>query len=467
MSRKAYELLREVELLDSQNKPAELAELDEPVLLEKLHFYHDSRSKAATAEVQAERVGRKELAALRSSISCSGHVDRLLNSALVYHRFFVDDPLFRMAQPTNDYSRACNSYLGFGERQPIDRKQLAQGLQFFSSIHSLVTAGLCTLLPLGHQRSASDKVPIFASDDLFFSCVPESVRHFVHEAAVLREVAPFEGNGYAILDRPPQEPTRGIQIEFSGDRLARPPMFFFLFDVVDIIDLEDGRQQVIQTLDWNKKPSVEYYNAWVTQSVNRAVCNRLSAIGSELHLADKLNATYVTESQFESRLLGVDSEDGPRSMRSDAVNFLTANAPFLGAASAEAVASIRQDNTALFEKFQASLLHVSSQLAGVDADYEEKARALYVKEIEPQIRDINSQWSKVKWLGASSGGLATAATISFAITKAAAIPFSIPLALTFAGASLLQGVSGMLPAIGEYRQKQQGPAFIWSRLAKS
>jgi hypothetical protein len=48
-----------------------------------------------------------------------------------------------------------------------------------------------------------------------------------------------------------------------------------------------------------------------------------------------------------------------------------------------------------------------------------------------------------------------------------AVPFSAPLAIAFAGAALLQGFGGVLPAVGDYLQKKRGPAFIWSKLAKS
>lgn len=467
MSRKAYELLGQVGLLVREDHPADLACFDEVTLREKLDHYYKSRAEGAETEIVTERAERGTFAALRSSISCIADIEQLLPSALVYHRFYVDDPLFRAAQPSSENTRAYNRYLGLRTDVLIDRKQVAQSLAYLASVAPLVRAGLCSIIPVSLLHRAPNEIPIFASEDCFASAVPETIRGFVHNSAVIHEVMPLPDGAFAICNEPPKEPTRGIQIAFHGDTVARSGMFYLLFEARPTGKIKDGRVTIEQSLNWDNKPSQEQFDIWVTQSINKTAINRLAAVSSELHLADGLNATYVTESAFESKLLGLESVDAPRSLRENAVNFLTANAPFIGAASPEAVVRLRHDYPGLFEKFQASLLHVSSQLIGVEADYEEKAKALYVKEIEPQVRDINSQLSKVKWQSGSSAVLATAATLSFALTKAAAVPFSVPLAMAFGAVAFIQAAGGVLPAVGDYLQKRKGPAYIWSKLAKS
>jgi hypothetical protein len=89
---------------------------------------------------------------------------------------------------------------------------------------------------------------------------------------------------------------------------------------------------------------------------------------------------------------------------------------------------------------------------------------LYVKEIEPQIQAIDGQLSKVRYQLAASVML-SAVAIGLALLKMPGIPFSAMLTLAASGA-LLQSVGGTLPSVGEYLQKKQGPAYIWSQLAK-
>jgi hypothetical protein len=227
----------------------------------------------------------------------------------------------------------------------------------------------------------------------------------------------------------------------------------------------DSTLSIQQVLNWDDEPEEEIFATWVRQSVNKTVLTRLAMISTELQLAEALNATYVTESEFESGLIALSvAKDLPRNSRQIAVNFLNTNAPFLNIGSGEAVARLRRDYPGLFEKFQATLLDVASQLTGAEGDFEDRAKQLFVKEIEPQIQAVNAQLSKVVYQAAGSVLLA-AGSVGLALLKLPDIPFSV-LLTALAGATAIQGFGGTLPSIGEYVQKRRTPAFIWSRIAK-
>ena len=66
---------------------------------------------------------------------------------------------------------------------------------------------------------------------------------------------------------------------------------------------------------------------------------------------------------------------------------------------------------------------------------------------------------------AAGSGMLSGAAIVLALLKVSGIPFSTLLAAA-AGGLVFQGVGGTLPSVGEYRQKRQTPAFIWSQIAK-
>jgi hypothetical protein len=223
--------------------------------------------------------------------------------------------------------------------------------------------------------------------------------------------------------------------------------------------------RIHETLPWDEGPNERLFHAWVEQSINKTALNRLKAVSAELALADKLSSCYITESGFEAQLFALSADQHlPKSGRVTAVNFLRANAPFLKIESPEQVARICRDSPRVFEKFQASLLHVSSELAGVEAgDFDDKAKGVFAREIEPQIRDIKAQLSKITTQGAG-GVLIGMTTVGLALLAAPSLPFSAVLLLGGLG-TMAHGVGGALPSIGEYMQKRRGPAFIWSEIA--
>lgn len=141
MSTRAFELLRQAELLSGDTLPVDLARYDEAVLREKLDFYYRARHEGAEASVTQDRAGVGEFAALRSSISCETEVDALLPSALVYHRFYVDDPLFRAAEPDDENTRVYNQYLGLRADRQINRERVDGALRYLAGLWPLVRGG--------------------------------------------------------------------------------------------------------------------------------------------------------------------------------------------------------------------------------------------------------------------------------------------------------------------------------------
>lgn len=222
-----------------------------------------------------------------------------------------------------------------------------------------------------------------------------------------------------------------------------------------------------QNFDPDVPPTDESFRIWTAQSINRTVLNRLRDIGYELRLAAGLNATYVTESEFEGLLIGTETDPSPRTRRNSAVNFLNAIAPFNSNATPETVAAIRQDKPKLFELFQGNLIHWAAQLKDTDGDFEDRARGLYTKEIAPLVKAINDQFTKAVVQSGSSVVLAGAGVVALAVTKFAAAPLSIPLAIGFGALAAAQAVGQAMPSVAEYRQKKKDIAYVWARLAGS
>lgn len=465
MSTSALNLLRSLDLLDATDKPANLARLSDQDLRTALNSYFAARVASFGHEARSEASGQGELSTLRSSVSCENGVSDLLPSTLVYRRTFTNDPLFREAREPSAHAQASQQSLGMRPQPRLNRVNIAQALAYFGSLAPLIRERAVCVLPLERLHAPDEELPVFFSPDGFASAVPENIRAAVTDATLIHEVVPSEQHdGLIVLPSAPSGPVRGISVEFAKDR-RQGGQLFFLYDITKAEIVGEGIIQIQQALDWGKAPDTGMYTAWVQQSVNKTILNRLAAVSTEMQLAEGLGAVYLTESEFEANLFALAAEkERPADSRATAVNFLHANSPFLDVSSPEAIVRLRRNNPTLFEKFQASLLYVSSQLTGAREDFEEKARQLYVKEIEPQIQALNGQLSKVLYQLAASGVLSIAA-FGLALLKAPAIPFSVMLAVAGGGA-ILQSIGGTLPSISEYLQKRKTPAYIWSRISK-
>ena len=150
----------------------------------------------------------------------------------------------------------------------------------------------------------------------------------------------------------------------------------------------------------------------------------------------------------------------PAETRSVAVNFLRANAPVLNLGSAETIARVRTDNAELYKRFHRSLMAIVADLNGQDAGFEMKAQALFEREIQPQINELNAALKKA---AASVGGavLVSTSSVLMAVLGNATLPFGAVLAL---GAVSAAGRS--LQTVAEYRSKQKSPAFLWKQITK-
>jgi len=463
MSVLALETLQVAGLLDKNDKAVDVSEFEPKVLLEKLDYYRNTRISQAGKDAETNANASDDLAALVSSVSARNGPQMLLPSCFVYNRLYTNDALTKFARPTSDLSKTHSSWLGMNPDGPPNLTSVTDALRSIELLAPLIRIGALTVLPIEELHAPpTDSLPIFYSEDSFLSEVPEHVRDFVHANAIINEVAPGpEGKGLLIFDHPPKAPTRGIYVRFSDDIPVVNNPFYLLMETEIIEKIDESHLRMAQKLDWDTHPDQELYNAWVNQSVNRTIINRINDVSLEIAHATHLKAVYVTESHFEAELCGM-SFDSPRphSDRITAVNFLNANAPYLRIDDPSVLAKLRVDNPRLFERWQQSLLGIVHELNGADESFEDRAKQLLEKEVRPQIDEINQALIKLRG-GIAGSTLLALGTIGFALLSSATLPLAAVLGLGVLGAS-----GKAMPSVAEYLSKRRGPAFVWSKLAK-
>jgi hypothetical protein len=464
MSVQSLELLKIVGLLDKAGNPCDLSQFDDATLEGILDYYIQKSTEGLEKAILHDRITEGRVSALRSSLSCTNSVPALLPSTFIFERVFAEDPLFECCERPNELAAADMQQLGMPVRRQLNRARIVDGLAHVSQLAPLIRDRVVSLLPISHLHRPPKDIPIFYSEDQFESNVPEHIKEFVRQSVRVHELMPLPDGSLAILNDPPSSPTRGIAIEFDDDHLVSHHPIYLLHSAW-LNKAESGEIVIRQVLDWSDKPSQEQFGIWIKQSINKTVLNRLADIASEISLANSLNATYQTDSSFESQLVGLSAEMCVADPSLEkAVNFLDANAPFLNLDSPDVVAALRRDNAKLFARWQQTLFAVIAELNEDDINFEAKARRLYVKEIEPQITDLRNACAKLPF-SASTGAIAGLMTVGMALLKSSGLPFSAYLGI-LGGGPVLGAIAGMLPAVADIRQKQRGPAFIWSRVAK-
>jgi hypothetical protein len=387
----------------------------------------------------------------------------LLPSFLLYDHLITDDPVFQEATPDHHQSRIQKQALGVKEKQSINRDSLKNKLKYFSELSLLIEAGLLHVIPLSLLHLPPDKLPIFFSEDRFRSEIPEGIHNFVHSKAKIQEVLlEKESGSLLILDKPRPEISRAIYISFEGDGPNQHGMIYFLdpFDVLET-DRETSTMHVAIKSDLNLPISEDLYRSWVYQSVNQTILARLRNVASEISLARTMGYTYLTESLFESKLLGASTTQTDAGMMVGAVNFLRASETMIAIDKASSVLKLRERNKQAFERFRSTILELSEQLTGLsDDEFNIKARRLFLTNIQPQIDEIKKAAASII-TSATKGDLVSLGGIALVLTTGSTIPFISAALFTTSGV-----FAEALPSISEYLQKRRGPEYIWSELVK-
>lgn len=463
MSERILKALRQARLIKRNGSPIDVARAAPNALRRKLEKYYAQLSALSTEEVRENSCEAGSFGALLSSVSSDQAVDSILPSCFVYDRVFADDPVARLATPKDAGHEVYNKQLGLDAATGVDRSRLADALDHVERLSPLLRLGTIGLLSFGMLRpDTSHGVPIYFSENGFRSEIPEHIHDFVHDQVVFYDVSPSpNGQGLRCMPRLSQALGRGIQVQFAKDAPSVRPPFYILSQTKVLDSTGDGHFTVEQKVDWDEPPDRETYNAWLYQSVNRTAINRLQDVSRELNLANGLNATYVTESEFEATLCGLSLDDHPSSEpRHLAVNFLSANAPYLKIDNPKTLAALIAKHPHMLRRWHDALLAVSDELNGCSGDFSTRARMLFAQEVQPQIDELENTLSRLSF-GMAGSALLAISSIGLALLSDTSLPLSALLGFTAIGAA-----GRSLPSVAEYIAVRNRPAFIWKRLSR-
>jgi hypothetical protein len=345
----------------------------------------------------------------------------------------------------------------------VDRPSIARRLSYFSTLAPVIDAGFLDVLPLSLLHLPSDGIPLFYAEDRFRSEIPDGIHDFIHARASIREVVPDKATGaFRLIDRPNPERKRAIHVSFAGDTPPYAGMTYFFQTMTPVGSYDgSGMLQVAFECDLESPLAEDVYQGWVYQSVNRTILARLQEVGSEVAIARHTGHVYLTESEFEAKLIGAATTPLHAKSICDGVNFLRANNTLLAVDDASMIVRLRERNQHAFERFRASLTALSGDLAGVSpTEFPVKAQQAFLTQVQPQIDEIQRLAAAIT-ASVAKGALISLGGVALAIVSGSTIPFISAALCASAG-----GLSETLPVVSDYLQKHQSPEFIWSQLRR-
>jgi len=440
MSNQALDLLIECELLKPNGGVVDLERVPDHELSVRYTHFAKARKGGIFKEIEAHPKDAR-LNAQFSTWSSQFSKENTLSSLLVYNRVVLNDPL------VSTDSR-------------ISYEKLLAGLQFYSWLHPLIRAGFVAIYPIDYYDKPSEEIPLLISEDAFRSSISPAIHDFAHSNAVLKSAIAGDDNDMYVLKEEAHIKRRSaLVVTFKNDRLYSG-VTLFKHSTNDGFRREGNRIYYRETWDKNEILPEKKFKHWAYQATNQAIMARLKAICNQSTLAQELGNTYITESEFESKLLSLSNTTGTETI-SPCVKFLNLNNSFINIESPATIVKLREKYPSAFERLNNSLLSVSDELHGTDGvTFERKCEALFHREIMPQVDEIRGVVGQIG-AGFMKGTLVSLGGIGLAISTGSAVSLVPSLLL-----SISTGLTETLPAIRQLQSHKRRPGYIWHRLIK-
>lgn len=454
MGSRTFDFLTESFLFDDSLIRDQFREIPEGEIVTELKRYRQFCLSVAP-EIEAEI-----LTSPRSNLRLfSGikHVDLdLLKQATFYvHQHILYDPLFELTHEMNPEERPTtgtfNNFLGFSKHS-LNRKRLANVVAYLQALRPMVAANYVKLLPTSYFFEPPKEIPLTYSETGFQERVPEPLRQFFHDGAIVESVK--EVDGAMIIDGS-LEIGRGIHIRFEDHDMREG--YSYLLTPIESVGGE-GATVELSLLKTTAPPEREEFEWWVFQSINQTAGRVYSRVLAENMFASKLNASYLSNSPFVFKLLEqiVPLQSDTSTNTTNAV--LNMELPFIDNLDVETLMKVRTDEGEAFENFRVEL---DKQLRDLKLVSDPETLRIKTENVvhelmEVQVRQIDQKLASLKKKMFSEASV-TAVGLAGAIQSSG---LTLPIALLAA----LQGYK----SLAEYQaQKKENPAFFLWKVLKS
>lgn len=279
-------------------------------------------------------------------------MDLLKQTSLYVDQFIIFDPLFKQSDFQSDMAKVTGEFLGYKTEQ-FDKEEIWYAANFMKEITPMIAADFVKAFPLSYHFEAPKTIPINLPVDYYNGILPKPLLEFFWENVEVRSMRKGDKEGW-IVDEDKLKLSRGIVVDFKNSDYSSS-MIYHLFEMEVLkIDEETGKATIAQTLP-DHPPSVDHFNAWVTQSVNSAAKAYFDRVFNESFISANLDSTYLVNNQFSSDLLNKNFQTKESIPSFTATQIMNIDLPFLDNLDTQALMDIRMYQEDVFTNFRLEL----------------------------------------------------------------------------------------------------------------
>ncbi len=280
-------------------------------------------------------------------------INLLKQTALYVDQFIIQDPLFSFTEIKNETAITTANYLGYKNTKLIDRVSIAESSKFLKEITPMIVGNYVKIFPASYHFEAPKEIPIYIPTNYYNDILPEEILNFFRENVIVHSMKKIENDGWQVLENQ-LIPCRSILIDFLGNE-NKEKMIFHLFQTeVLSIDEEKRIVKVQKTLP-ETPPDENYFQAWVTQSINSTSKAFFDNTFKECLLASNLNSTLLCENDFTRRLISENYNVKETIQTETANHMLNFELPFLDRIDINKLMYIREMDADVFTNFRLEL----------------------------------------------------------------------------------------------------------------
>jgi hypothetical protein len=411
MGSTTYDFLADSFLLNESNIENEYSDYSLDKLEEELQKYRQHCLDNYDA-LKKEVTDRESSLKVFSSIE-KVSFDLLMQPCLYLDQFVIYDPLFKFTEIEGEVSRVASEYLGFKEKS-LNKSELARTCAFLKKITPFIAADYVKILPASYHFEAPTTPTINFPKDYYNDILPKEILEYFYKNVEVRSMIQ-DGHGWKIQDN--LYPCRGIHIDFA-DYNAEETFIYHLWEmIIDSVNEVDETATFRQTLP-DTPPEINYFKAWVRQSVNSSSKAVFDKIYLENVIASELNATYMCDSNFTGNLITTHFGAKETIQTHTATEIINMELPFISNVNLETLMTIRKYEEDVFTNFRLELEKQFRVLRGItDPEELKRAKENIMHELnEVQVNKVNQQMKSVARNMISEAGLMTGGLIAAAQT---------------------------------------------------
>ena len=333
-------------------------------------------------------------------------LEKLKQSVLYFDQVVYPDPLFELTYSPSKSSSAVGEYLNLTKNSGFNRERLVNAIENIFNLKPMSVENYLIFAPISILDEPPEEIPLRHSKTAFSDVLPPSILEEYRRSVQIYSME--HSNGKTILaDK--LRVGRHIAIRLKGDSSNK----FYGYSLLKSNFDEVGSEFTLSMNLPNEAPSHEEFEVWVNQSINQTAASHFTNLLNEISLSNQYRASYLTTSDLNAKLLGVElSHQSIKQFSSNCI--LNIELPFITNISLDNLMKIRNNESEAFQNFRTELERNFRELR-LEADPRNlkiKIENVIHELTEVQVTKIDQDLKKLKVSKLKKVGISTANLIS-------------------------------------------------------